>query len=123
MKADITYQKPGGLVPLDEINIKTKYTLKIQKRIQQSALEGEDFRLSNVHLAMFWSAPLSAFRDGGKLEEIRAFTDGGSLLVIPKQKRRISCPITQDGKTFWHGLSNCLPLEGYEDPYLPSSHS
>lgn len=59
-------QRPSDLVPLDEISIKTEYALKIQKRIQQSAFDGEDFLLNNVHLAMFWSAPLSAFLDGGR---------------------------------------------------------
>lgn len=61
--ADPAYQEPSDLVPLEDVTIRTEYTLKIQKRIQRMSW-GKDFRLNNVHLAMFAIAPLSIFWNG-----------------------------------------------------------
>lgn len=64
MKADPAYKKPIDLVPLNEATIRTEYALKIQKDIQRQV---KDFRLNNVHLALFAYAPLSIFESGGTL--------------------------------------------------------
>ncbi|KAI8723860.1 HNHc domain-containing protein [Fusarium sp. LHS14.1] len=48
----------------EEVALRTEYALKIQNDIQRQV---KDFRLSNVHLAMFAIAPLSIFQPGGTL--------------------------------------------------------
>ncbi|EEU40444.1 uncharacterized protein NECHADRAFT_76719 [Fusarium vanettenii 77-13-4] len=51
----------------EEVAIRTKYALKIQNDIQRQVPGAKDFRLNNVHLAMFASAPLSILQPDGML--------------------------------------------------------
>ncbi|KAI8680042.1 HNHc domain-containing protein [Fusarium keratoplasticum] len=80
--ADPAYQEPSDLVPLEDVTIRTEYALKIQKRIQRMPW-GKDFRLNNVHLAMFAIAPLSIFRNGMLSDGVTASVVHQLLEALP----------------------------------------
>lgn len=71
MVANPSYQSPSALVPLDEVEIRTDYALKIQEKIRRVVEETKDFSLNNLHIAMFCVMPLSTFQSGGELSPDR----------------------------------------------------